>query len=366
VFGFTFIAAVGHEGFSRNKLVGMPSIPVGLIGYGLGGSIFHAPLIQAVEGLRLAAVVTSQRERVEKDSPGVPVLATTAELLADSDIRLVVVASPSTTHFDVARAALRAGKSVVVDKPFTATAQEAQHLIDLAAEKGLFLSVYQNRRWDGDFLTVKKLIGDGVLGEIFHYEAHFDRFRLDIRTGWRETGGRGSGILYDLGAHLIDQAVHLFGLPRTVTADVFAQRRGAVAPDYFHLVLEYGRMRAILHGATVVKSPGPHFAVHGDQGSFVKYGMDPQEDALKAGARPGDRGWGVDDPSQYGELTDVDGAKRRVETLIGGYENYYQLVADAMLRGGGNPVDPKGSRDGLVVIEAAMRSAVERRTVGIL
>jgi scyllo-inositol 2-dehydrogenase (NADP+) len=314
----------------------------------------------------LAAVVTSQRERVEKDLPGVAVVATTAALLADPEIRLVVVASPSTTHFEVARAALRAGKSVVVDKPFAGTVQEAQSLIDLAAEKGLFLSVYQNRRWDGDFLTVQKLIEDGSLGEIFHYEAHFDRFRLDIRTGWRETGGRGSGILYDLGAHLIDQAVHLFGLPQAVMADVFPQRSGAVAPDYFHLVLEYGRMRAILHGATVVKSPGPHFAVHGDKGSFVKYGMDPQEDGLKAGQRPGDRGWGVDDPGNYGELVPVEGLKSRIETLAGGYENYYKLVADAMLRGGGNPVDPAGSRDGLVIIEAAMRSAVERRTVGVL
>jgi scyllo-inositol 2-dehydrogenase (NADP+) len=344
----------------------MQSIPVGLIGYGLGGSIFHAPLIKTVPGLRLAAIVTSQRDRVEKDLPGVPVVATTPELLSDPEIKLVVVASPSPTHFDVARAALQAGKNVVIDKPFAATVQEAQYLIDLAGAEGLFLSVYQNRRWDGDFLTVKKLIQDGSLGEIFHYEAHFDRFRLDIRPGWRETGGRGSGILYDLGAHLIDQAIHLFGLPHSVTADVFAQRHGAVAPDYFHLVLEYGKMRTILHGATMVKSPGPHFAVHGDKGSFVKYGMDPQEDALKAGQRPGDHGWGVDDTENQGEFVPVEGMKCRIETLVGGYENFYKLVADALLHHGINPVDPSGARDGLVVIEAAMRSAIERRTVAVL
>jgi scyllo-inositol 2-dehydrogenase (NADP+) len=344
----------------------MQSIPVGLIGYGLGGSIFHAPLIKTVPGLRLAAIVTSQRDRVEKDLPGVPVVATTPELLSDPEIKLVVVASPSPTHFDVARAALQAGKNVVIDKPFAATVQEAQYLIDLAGAEGLFLSVYQNRRWDGDFLTVKKLIQDGSLGEIFHYEAHFDRFRLDIRPGWRETGGRGSGILYDLGAHLIDQAIHLFGLPHSVTADVFAQRHGAVAPDYFHLVLEYGKMRTILHGATMVKSPGPHFAVHGDKGSFVKYGMDPQEDALIAGQRPGDHGWGVDDTENQGEFVPVEGMKCRIETLVGGYENFYKLVADALLHHGINPVDPSGARDGLVVIEAAMRSAIERRTVAVL
>jgi scyllo-inositol 2-dehydrogenase (NADP+) len=294
------------------------------------------------------------------------VLATTYELLADDAICLVVVASPSTTHFEVARAALEAGKNVVVDKPFAGTVEEADRLIDLARSRNLFLSVYQNRRWDGDFLTVQSLIREGTLGQLFHYEAHFDRFRLDIRTGWRETGGRGSGIVYDLGAHLIDQAVHLFGLPQTVTADVFAQRRGAAAPDYFHLVLEFGKMRTILHGATVVKAPGPHFALHGDKGSFVKYGMDPQEAALIAGKRPGDAGWGVDDPVLYGELTPAEGEKRKVETALGGYENYYKGVAEALLDGGPNPVDPAGPRDGLRVIEAALRRAVERRTVAIL
>jgi scyllo-inositol 2-dehydrogenase (NADP+) len=344
----------------------MESISVGLVGYGLGGSIFHAPLIRGVAGLELAAVMTSQRERVERDLPGVAVVGSMEELLQDQSLELIVVASPSNTHFQVARAALQAGKNVVIDKPFAGTVQEAQFLMDLAADRRLFLSVYQNRRWDGDFLTVKRLIQDGLLGEIFHYEAHFDRFRLDIRTGWRETGGRESGILYDLGAHLIDQAVHLFGLPQAVTADVFAQRHGAAAPDYFHLVLNYGRMRAILHGATVVKQPGPHFAVHGDQGSFVKYGMDPQEDALKAGKRPGDSGWGTDDPALYGEFTPVVGLKSAVQTAVGGYENYYKLVAQAMLHQGANPVDPAGARDGLIVIEAARRSSLERRTVAVL
>jgi scyllo-inositol 2-dehydrogenase (NADP+) len=344
----------------------MRSIPVGLIGYGLGGSVFHAPLIRAVPGLHLAAVVTSQHDRVEKDMPGMRVIATTAELLGDGAIDLVVVASPSTTHFEVARAALQAGKGVVIDKPFATTVREAQYLIDLAEGKGLFLSVYQNRRWDGDFLTVRRLIREGSLGEVVHYEAHFDRFRMDIRTGWRETGGRGSGILYDLGAHLIDQVVDLFGMPQTVTADVFAQRPGAVATDYFHLVLEYGKMRAILHGATVVKSPGPHFALHGDKGSFLKYGMDPQEDSLKAGRRPGDARWGVDDAENWGEFTPVNGEKQRIETLTGGYENYYEAVAGALTGNGRNPVDPAGPRDVLAIIEAAMRSAAERRTVALL
>ncbi len=344
----------------------MPSIQVGLIGYGLGGSIFHAPLIRATPGLHLAAIMTSQRERVEKDLPGVAIVPDTASLLAGPAIELVVVASPSTTHFDVARAALEAGKHVVIDKPFSATVREAGELISLARANNLFLSGYQNRRWDGDFLTVQHLIRESALGELFHYEVHFDRFRLDIRTGWRETGGRGSGILYDLGAHLIDQAVHLFGLPHAVTADVFAQRKSAQAPDYFHLILDYGKLRAILHGATLVRQPGPHFTLHGDAGSFLKYGMDPQEDALKAGHRPGDPNWGADDPAHYGELTSLDGARQTIPTLPGSYESYYSGVAAALLDNAPNPVDPSGPRDGLIVIEAALRSSAERRTVAIL
>jgi scyllo-inositol 2-dehydrogenase (NADP+) len=340
----------------------MNTVRVGVIGYGLGGSIFHAPLVQAVAGLELAAVVTSQRERVEKDFPGMRVVPTTAELFADPNIDLVVVASPSTTHFEVTRGALEAGKHAVVDKPFAASVREAEELISLAAAKGLFLSVYQNRRWDGDFLTVKDCIRNGSLGEIFHYEAHFDRFRLDIRTGWKETGGPGSGILYDLGSHLIDQALQLFGLPHSVTADVFAQRKGAIAPDYFHLILEYGKMRAILHASTLVRQPGPHFSVHGDAGSFIKYGMDGQEPALIAGMRPGDPGWAADAPALYGELTSLDGTTRRIPTIVGGYEHYYEGVAAALSGKGPNPVDPSGARDGLIVIEAALRSAAEKRT----
>lgn len=344
----------------------MEPISVGVIGYGLGGSIFHAPFVNCTPGLRLAAIVTSQRERVEKDYPGLPAVASTPELFADPKIDLVVVASPSTTHFEVARAALEAGKHVVVDKPFAASVKEAEELMALAKAKGLFLSAYQNRRWDGDFLTAKQLITDGSLGEVLHYEAHFDRYKLEIRTGWKETGGKGSGIVYDLGAHLIDQAVHLFGLPQTVTADVFAQRKGAHAPDYFHLVMEYGKMRAILHGATVVKEPGPHFAVHGEGGSFIKYGMDGQEEALLAGMRPGDAGWAVDKVERYGLLVSAAGERRPVPTLVGGYEKYYAAVAEAVTGKGANPVDPAGARDGLMVIEAALRSAAERRTIAIL
>jgi scyllo-inositol 2-dehydrogenase (NADP+) len=342
----------------------MRDIAVGLIGYGIAGSVFHAPLIRACPQLRLAAVVTSRKERVEALG-GVRAVATVAELLSDPEIQLVVVASPSDTHFELACAALAAGKHVVVDKPFTLTAAEAEELIHRAAKSGCALSVYQSRRWDGDYLTVKRLMAEGALGTVYYYEARYDRFRPQIRARWRELPGPGSGILYDLGPHLIDQVLQLFGMPRVVSADAFAQRPGGQSIDYFHLMLDYGPMRAVLHSSVLAPGPGPHFSIHGDGGSFIKYGMDPQEEALKAGQRPGDAGWGEDDPSLYGELTSADGRQRRVETEHGCLENFYREMADHILRGAAVPVDPSGARDNIAVIEAAFRSTEEGRAVRI-
>ncbi len=338
---------------------------MGLIGYGLAGSVFHAPLIRSVESLELTKIVTSRREQVAQDLPGVAVVAGIEVVLLDPAIDLVVIASPSAHHYQHARAALLAGKHVVVDKPLAASAQEAAELIDLAASCGRVLSVFQNRRWDNDFLTVQYAIKQGWLGKVFHYEAHFDRFRPDIKAGWREEPGPAAGILYDLGAHLIDQSLHLFGMPLAVTADIIRQRRGARVDDYFHLVLDYFPLRVILHAATLVAQPGPRFLVHGDGGSFLKYGIDLQEAALRRGGRPGDPDWGGDSPEHYGELTPAGATPRKIETLRGGYERYYQALAGCLENGGPPPVDPRDSRDGLIVIEAAQRSAAERRTVSI-
>ncbi len=338
---------------------------VGLIGYGLAGSVFHAPLIRSVPSLQLAKIVTSRREQVAKDLPEMAVAAGIEEVFSDAAIDLVVIASPSAHHYEHARAALLAGKHVVVDKPLATTSREASELIDLAESRGRVLSVFQNRRWDNDYLTVKHSIEQGWLGKVFYYEVHFDRFRPNIKAGWREVPGPGAGILYDLGAHLIDQSLQLFGMPRAVTADIIAQRAGAKVDDYFHLVLDYFPLRVILHAATLVVQPGPRFIVHGDGGSFLKYGIDGQEEALKRGQRPGDAAWGGDSPENYGELTPAGGAPRKVETLRGGYERYYEALATCLENGGPLPVDPRDSRDGLIVIEAAQRSAAERRTVNV-
>lgn len=341
----------------------MDEIHVGLVGYGIGGAVFHAPLLGVAPGLHLAAVATNRREQVERALPGVRVVASYREMAADPAIGLMVVSTPTASHYEVARAALEAGKAVVVDKPFTATAAEADELLALAARLGLLLSVYQNRRWDGDFLTVKRLVGEGRLGRVYHYEARFDRFRPQIKGGWRDEEVAGSGILFDLGSHLIDQALHLFGMPEAVRADAMMQRPGARSVDYFHVVLEYGRMRAILHGGSVVREPGPHFAVHGDGGSFLKYGMDPQEDALRAGGRPGEAGWGSDAAENYGLLVTAEGTRERVRTEAGSYQHYYEGISRALLEGAPAPVDAADSRNGLRVIEAAARSAAEGRRV---
>jgi len=343
----------------------MRVIPVGLIGYGLGGATFHAPVIRAVPQLRLTTVMTSRRDDVARDFPGVAVVDTAGAIFADPTIELVVIATPNPTHAVLAQQALRAGKHVVIDKPMTTTVAEADELIVLATQTGRLLSVYQNRRWDNDFLTVSKLIADGTLGHVYAYESHFDRFRPAIKPGWRETPEPGSGILFDLGSHLIDQVLTLFGLPDTVTADVVAQRPAAIVDDYFHIVLGYGNRRAIVHASTLVREPGPHFCVHGDAGSFTKYGMDGQESALKAGAPVATPRWGEDDPAVYGVFTNAAGERVTVPTVAGNYAGFYAGMAAAIADGAPVPVSPQAARDVIAVIACAQRSAREGRTLAL-
>jgi scyllo-inositol 2-dehydrogenase (NADP+) len=342
----------------------MDEIAVGLIGYGLAGSVFHAPLVNAEARMRLASVVTSRKDQVANDLPGVRVAETADEVFADPDIELVIVASPNTTHVPFARAALFAGKHVVIDKPFAPSLGEADALIALAEEKGRLLSVFHNRRWDDGFLTARHCIEQGLVGTVAHYEVHFDRFRPAIKQGWREQPLKGSGLLYDLGPHLIDQSLVLFGLPKTVTADVITQRPQAVMDDYFHLILDYGRMRAILHAATLVRRPGPHVILHGDAGSFSKHGLDPQEAALKAGWRPGMPGWG--ETIHHGILTRADGTETTIDTIPGRYEAYYAAIAASIRDAAPPPVTGREARDVMLVLETALRSAMERRTVAVI
>ncbi|CAN5381279.1 oxidoreductase [soil metagenome] len=345
---------------------GVKQIQVGLIGYGLAGATFHAPIIAAVPSLVLRRVVSSRTAEVARDHPGAEAVSDAEALFADPQIELVVIATPNPTHHPLARRALEAGKHVVVEKPFVVHLAEADELLRLAAEQGRVLSVYHNRRWDGDFQTVKQLIGSGILGRVATYESRFDRYRPQVRDRWRERDEPGSGALYDLGSHLIDQALHLFGLPETVLADVGAQRTGAQTDDYFHLLLGYGKQRVILHSAALVRQPAFRFAIHGDRGSFLKRGLDPQEEQLKQGVRPGDANWGIEPPTQRGELvTEVTGlpVHARVETLPGSYETFYQGIAGAILEGAPAPVSAAEARNTIAVIEAALQSSREGRIV---
>jgi predicted dehydrogenase len=331
---------------------------VALIGYGYAGKTLHAPLIECTDGLHLSAIVSSDAGKVHRDRPDVAVAASADEVFANPAIDLVVIATPNGTHFDLARRAIGAGKHVVVDKPFTTNYVDAKELAKVARDSGRLLSIFHNRRWDGDFLTVRELIATGELGDVVHFESHYDRFRPTVMHRWREQGGPGSGIWFDLGAHLVDQALQLFGIPEAVYGDLAMQRDQAVAIDYFHVLLRYGRTRVVLHGSNLVADPPRRFEVHGTAGSFVKCGMDSQEDALKRGDRPGGPGWGAD--VEDGTLTVWKtgvSEGRKVATVHGDYLAFYVAVRDAIAKGGPNPVPPEDAAVVIGILELAAQSA---------
>jgi len=333
-------------------------IRTGLIGFGLGGTAFHAPLVEAVEGLELAAVATRRADAVAAAYPRAAVTTPDA-LIADPDIALVVVSTPNDTHFPLARAALEAGKHVVVDKPFANCVEEARELIEIAAARGLLAIPFHNRRWDSDFLTVRKLLESERLGEVLLFEAHWDRFRPGLAQPWKESPEAGSGQLPDLGPHLIDQTLLLFGMPEALGADLAVQREGSTVDDYFELTLHYGVRRVVLSSSRLVAAPRPRFGIHGRRGSFVKYGLDPQEAAVRAGGRVTDPGHGVEDPSIHGVLTLGDGTRETLPSERGDYRRFYAGVAQAIATGGPPPVDPADALAGLRLIALARRSAAE-------
>lgn len=341
-------------------------IGVGLIGYGLAGSVLHGPLIHAEEGLHLRAVACGRPERVQRDFPAVRVVATPAELLEDPRVELVVVAAPNAAHYQLAALALRAGRHVVVEKPMVPRSSEADKLIRLAQRQGRLLSVFHQRRWDGDFLTVQRCLKTGLLGRVSTYIARYDRYRPQLGGGWREQDLAGSGVLYDLGTHLVDQALCLFGRPATVLANIGTQRAGAVTDDWFHLLLGYGKLRVILQAGSLVRTPGPRFEVHGDQGSLVKYGLDPQAEMLEDGGRPGDPGWGKEAEDRHATLTtDVGGLQvtGRLATIPGAWQTFYRQLAGAIHGQGPVPVTPQTARDTVWVLEGALRSSQKGRLV---
>ncbi|MFB7493968.1 Gfo/Idh/MocA family oxidoreductase [Streptomyces sp. NPDC056161] len=340
---------------------------VGLIGYGLAGSVFHAPLISATDGLALDTVVTANPERQRQaraEHPDVRLAADPDELFDRADgLDLIVIASPNKTHVPLATAALKAGLPVVVDKPLAGTAAEARELAALAEQRGLLLSVFQNRRWDNDFLTLRGLLAEGVLGEVQRFESRFERWRPQLKGGWRESGDPAEigGLLYDLGSHLVDQALVLFGPATRVYAESDVRRTAAEADDdTFIAITHAGGVHSHLYASATAAQLGPRFRVLGSRAGYVKYGLDPQEAALREGRRPGP-GWGTEPESLWGRIgsgeSPLTGGGTPVPTRPGDYPAYYAAVADALTGAGPNPVGALAAADALDVLEAARRSA---------
>src|SRR5215471_2384242 len=324
-------------------------IEAGLIGFGLGGKAFHAPVIAAVGGLRLAAVLQRHESTAAEIYPGAKVVRSLEELLAIESIRLVAIATPNDSHFAYVKACLEADRDVVVDKPFAITMAEAQKLAELASRRGRFLTVYQERRLDGDFATVKKLIALGELGRMVHYEETFDRCRPQVRDSWKEKAGPGCGVFWDLSPHLMDHALVLFGEPQALLADIRSERDGGENADAFDVTFYYpDGFRAVMSSNTLSPVPRPHFRSRGTKASFLKHGLDPQEALLRAGQKMGGPEWGLEKPDEWGTLIPTDagsGGARKVPSLCGDYRKFYENVRDVML----------GKAKPLVTLEEALR-----------
>jgi scyllo-inositol 2-dehydrogenase (NADP+) len=347
----------------------LEDLRTGLVGFGFAGRTFHAPVIRATPGLQLAAIVQRSGSAAREAYPDVHVVPSVDELLADESIRLVVIATPNDSHYQLTRQCLEAGRDVVVDKPFTTTFREAEELDQFAHAERRVLSVFHNRRWDGDFLTVRGLIEAGTLGRLVLFESHYDRYRLNRRQeAWRETARPGSGVLFDLGPHLVDQALVLFGMPESVSADVRIEREDQVADDAFDIVLHYSKLRVLLRATMLACAPGPRFVLNGTRGRYVKYAMDPQEDALKAGRSPGEPGWGREDESHWGTLTLAESngfVRRPVPTEAGDYRGFYANVRDAILGKAALAVTAEQAAQVIRLLELARESSAEGRVVGL-
>lgn len=348
-------------------------IHTGIIGYGLSGRVFHAPFIDVVEGFELSKISTANPQRkamIEERYPVTAVVPDPKNIINDPEIDLVIVTSPNTDHFRWAREALLAGQHVVVEKPFTVTTAEADELIEIARRQQKILSVYHNRRFTSDTKTVKKLLDSGLIGAIREYETHFDRYRPEPRPGgaWREDPLPGSGIFYDLGSHLIDQALWFFGMPQAVTADIDVQRPWAKADDHFDVRLHYPGFTATLKSGMLCSIPGATYLLHGTNGSFVKYGLDVQEATLDGGAIPAGNDWGREPEKIWGTIhAEYNGVRiqGKVESERGDYRDYFINLRDAIRGKATLAVKPEEARNVIRIIELAFQSSRERRSITV-
>jgi scyllo-inositol 2-dehydrogenase (NADP+) len=341
-----------------------PPIRVALVGYGSVAEKMHAPLLSVCPDLDFVAVVERNGYRCEEKFPKVRTFRSLDELLASDQADLICITTPNEFHFPMAKQCLLAGKHVVVDKPVTIYSHEAEELEKIAREKNLICSVFHNRRYDGDFRTLEKLVAENTLGELAYIESHFDRFRPQVSDNWREKDVPGNGITFDLGSHLIDQVVLLFGKPESIFADIQKQRKNAIADDYFDISLFYPSFKARVTAGVLVNAPTPKFLLLGNKGSYQKFFLDVQEQAFKDGRKPEGSSWGVDPEERWGKLY-FENETISYPTVNGDYRIFYQNVADAILKDAPLQVTLPQTISVLKIIEAAFLSAREGRKISI-
>ncbi|HHJ11010.1 MAG TPA: oxidoreductase [Bacteroidetes bacterium] len=341
---------------------------VALASFGMSGRVFHGPLLKVHKGFKVRKVLERTRNLSADLFPRAEIVRTYEDILHDGEIDLVVVNTPDRLHYEMTRQALEAGKHVVVEKPVTLRAREADELIQLAREKERILTVFQNRRWDGDFLTVKKILKEGWLGRLVEMESHFDRYRNYLREeSWKDRENEGTGSIYNLGSHLVDQALVLFGMPEALFADLRVVRSGSKVNDYFDIRLFYPGLRVILKNSYLVMKPGPRFMVHGEEGSYLKYGIDPQEERLTAGVLPLEPGWSAEEKKNWGYLVSngklpYDG---KYQSVPGNYMAFYDHLYKTLQGEEPLAVRPEESRDVIRLIELAIESNEKKKVVEI-
>ncbi|MFY0481687.1 Gfo/Idh/MocA family oxidoreductase [Flavobacterium sp. PLA-1-15] len=344
----------------------MQQIKTALLSYGMSGKVFHAPFLELHPGFELTGSWERSKKLIQSDFPDVKSYKSLDELLKD-DVDLVIVNTPVETHYEYAKKVLQAGKHALVEKAFTATVKEAEELKKLADKKGLKLAVFQNRRWDSDFKTVKEVVDNGTLGEIIEAEFHFDRYNPSLSIkGHKETANPGAGILKDLGPHLIDQALYLFGFPEAVFADIRITRDKSLVDDYIDILLYYSRFRVRLKAGFFVREAVPSYIVHGKNGSFLKSRGDVQEDALKMGKKPTLKNWGTESRSREGMLHTESGGKiihENIPTLTGNYYDFFDGLYNAITENKPEPVTAQEGINTMRIIEASIKSNQQKKVI---
>ena len=342
-------------------------IKTALTSFGMSGQVFHGPLLKVNPGFEVVHILERSKNLSHRLFPEAVIVRDYENLLNHPDTELVVINAPDEFHYEMAQKALEAGKHVIVEKPVTRKSEQAEDLLKLAKKQGRVLSVFQNRRWDGDFLTIQKILAQGFLGRLVEFESHYDRFRNYIEpNNWKEKGGDYSGVLYNLGSHMIDQVYYLFGKPLSVTAHLKIVRSGGQVNDYYDLRLEYEGFSAILKCSYLVKDPGPRYSLHGTNGSFHKWGIDPQEELMKAGNLPKGKDWGKEPKNDWGILTyEKEGIniESKVETIPGNYNEYYKNIYDVIRNNAELKVKPEDAVDVLKILEACLLSNEEKKTI---